>query len=395
MLQFVSDFKQYIKQQLRELRNQYFYDQLFVAASSESSSEAHLTATIAWLRRAQDVKGRGGVAACYNLATDSWGEPYRETTGYIINTFLDLYHFNHDEDLKQRAVWMGDWELTEQQADGSFGEPNRQGTIRKKIFNTGQIILGLVALYKLTTESKYLNSAVEAADWLLEQQDADGSWTKFTTKGANTYHARVAWALLELATVAGREKYQVAAEKNLAWVLSQVQVNHWFNHSGLSDQNDAITHFIAYTISGLLESSRFSIASQAKVLAASQAAAQVLLEQYLSLPASQFLSASFDHQWQGQSSYSCLTGNAQLADLWLDFFVLTQEEKWLSGAKQMIDQLKTCQLLATDNLDLRGGLAGSYPVAGDYGQHMLLNWAAKFYADALLKLIKIEASQTK
>ncbi len=392
MPRVISDFKQYLKQRLRERRNQHFYDQLFVAASSESSTEAHLIATIAWLRRAQDVKGRGGVAACYNLSTESWGESYRETTGYIINTFLDLYYFNHDEDLKQRAIWMGDWELTQQQADGSFGEPNEQGTIRKKIFNTGQIILGLVALYKLTAESKYLHSAVEAGDWLLVQQEADGSWVGFTTKGANTYHGRVAWALLELATVAS-QKYQVAAEKNLAWIMSQLQVNHWFNHSGLSDQNDSITHFIAYTISGLLEASRFSIAAQAEVLAASRAAAEVLLDHYLNLPAGQFLSASFDHLWQAQADYSCLTGDAQLADLWLDFFALTKEEKWLQGAKKMIDQLRTCQLLATDNLDLRGGLAGSYPVAGAYGQYMLLNWAAKFYADALLKLLKIEASQ--
>jgi hypothetical protein len=33
---------------------------------------------------------------------------------------------------------------------------------------------------------------------------------------------------------------------------------------------------------------------------------------------------------------------------------------------------------------IRGGLAGSWPVSGEYGQYRILNWATKFFADALL-----------
>ena len=39
-----------------------------------------------------------------------------------------------------------------------------------------------------------------------------------------------------------------------------------------------------------------------------------------------------------------------------------------------------------DNEDprLRGGVPGSWPVWGDYGRLMILNWATNFFAEALL-----------
>ena len=46
--------------------------------------------------------------------------------------------------------------------------------------------------------------------------------------------------------------------------------------------------------------------------------------------------------------------------------------------------LKKVQILETSNPDLYGGICGSYPLHGDYGKHEILNWAVKFFADALL-----------
>ena len=34
---------------------------------------------------------------------------------------------------------------------------------------------------------------------------------------------------------------------------------------------------------------------------------------------------------------------------------------------------------------IRGGVAGSWPVSGDYGPYKVLNWATKFFVDALLR----------
>ena len=36
------------------------------------------------------------------------------------------------------------------------------------------------------------------------------------------------------------------------------------------------------------------------------------------------------------------------------------------------------------NPAIRGGVAGSWPVGGDYGRFKVLNWATKFFLDSLL-----------
>jgi len=46
--------------------------------------------------------------------------------------------------------------------------------------------------------------------------------------------------------------------------------------------------------------------------------------------------------------------------------------------------VKATQLLHTANLDLRGGVKGSQPIFGRYTPLTFVNWAAKFFADALM-----------
>jgi len=38
----------------------------------------------------------------------------------------------------------------------------------------------------------------------------------------------------------------------------------------------------------------------------------------------------------------------------------------------------------SDSPGLRGGVKGSCPFDGDYGRYEVLNWATKFFVDALL-----------
>jgi len=39
---------------------------------------------------------------------------------------------------------------------------------------------------------------------------------------------------------------------------------------------------------------------------------------------------------------------------------------------------------------VRGGIKGSWPVGGDYGAYEVLNWATKFFADALMRHEAVE-----
>ena len=119
----------------------------------------HLEAAMKWLCLAQDKSGKDGVAALYNLEKKSWGKPYRETTGYIIPTFINYSKISGNKNFEKRALEMGLWELNEQLPDGSFGEESENGEIKRKIFNTGQVMLGMCFLYDYTKNSHYLSSA--------------------------------------------------------------------------------------------------------------------------------------------------------------------------------------------------------------------------------------------
>jgi hypothetical protein len=42
---------------------------------------------------------------------------------------------------------------------------------------------------------------------------------------------------------------------------------------------------------------------------------------------------------------------------------------------------------------LAGGIQGSYPFDGEYGQYCFLNWAAKFYCDAIMEMLSLDGAQ--
>ncbi len=52
--------------------------------------------------------------------------------------------------------------------------------------------------------------------------------------------------------------------------------------------------------------------------------------------------------------------------------------------------LKSVQLLQTRNPDIYGGIGGSYPIHRAYGKFQVLNWAVKFFVDALMIELSIQ-----
>jgi len=93
----------------------------------------HLKAAMGWLCMAQDQTRCAGVSALYNLQKKSWGNPYRETTGYIIPTFINYGQMTGEKNFEKRAFEMEQWELNEQLPDGSFGEETKEGEIASYI----------------------------------------------------------------------------------------------------------------------------------------------------------------------------------------------------------------------------------------------------------------------
>jgi hypothetical protein len=344
----------------------------------------HLEATIRWLCTAQDAAGNGGVSAAYSLHS-GWDVAYPETSGYIAATFLAAADPLGDSSLVERARRIGDWEIAIQAPSG--GILSRPGRPETRVFNTGQVILGWLAIFERTQDERYLQAARRAGDYLAGIQEADGTWQRDTHCGARTYHARTDWGLLKLARLAGEDRYAEAARRNLRWVMRQQQDNGWFRNCGFHD-DDPITHVIDYTLIGVLESALIEPAafdrSPLELVRPGLDAVCGIVDGPGVRGIAGMIPASFDAQWHSRDRSSCLTGNAQLAYTLLRADGLAPSPRYVAAAGKLIGALKHTQALDGAPASVRGALAGSYPMHAGYFPDGFPNWAAKFFADALL-----------
>jgi len=352
---------------------------------SEHADVIHLAAVMQWLCLAQDVCNRKGVSAIYDLKS-GWGVAYPETSGYIIATFLAYANFSGDDEYLGRAIQLGDWEVEIQLPNG--GVLSNPLNSYPRVFNTGQVILGWCALYEETKDVKYFRAALRAGEYLLNRQDDDGAWRKDTYCGARTYHARIDWALLRLAKLSGEMRFAEAAYKNLRWVLNQQDENGWFAQCGFN--NDLpITHVIAYTLRGLLEcylmnsSSLNGLDILTRVIKTADALC-VALQRYHIRGITGMGPTSFNAEWQSNDRHSCLTGNAQLACFLFRLAQTTNNECYRRTAETILLATKRTQTIDTSIIPIRGAIGGTYPIYRGYSPNSYPNWAAKFFADALL-----------
>ena len=100
------------------------------------------------------------------------------------------------------------------------------------------------------------------------------------------------------------------------------------------------------------------------------------------------LAGRFDSDWNDAAKWSCLTGDAQTAIVWLRLYEATKDPRYLRSAERMNRYLSSTQDLDADDPGIRGGIKGSQPIWGEYGAYEYLNWAAKFFADALMLEIR-------
>ncbi|MGD9489368.1 MAG: prenyltransferase/squalene oxidase repeat-containing protein [Calditrichaceae bacterium] len=341
--------------------------------------DLHLDEAYGWLCRAQDATKNGGVSSAFHLYR-GWLTSYPETTGYIIETLLDYHHIRQEESIIIRVRKMADWLLEIQFEDGAFPDMSLK---KKMVFDTGQIIFGLIKIFEFTKDEKYLDSAVKAADWLLKTQDKDGAWRNGAYNDIpHTYYSRVAWSLLKVHQHASDDKYLRANRINVEWALSNQQDTGWFKNAAftLKDGVTPFTHTIAYTLRGILESGIYL--NKTKYITSVVKAVDALIEK---IPDRGFISGIYDKNWNGNPKFSCLTGSAQLAII---LFILAKElsdQKYYIKGTEINTYLMSRQNISGNNIYIRGGIAGSYPIWGNYIHFAYPNWAAKFFMDSLLK----------
>lgn len=349
----------------------------------EFDDTIHLQSVIDWLCRAQDKRNgehdSGGVSAGWSFE-DGWLPSYPETSGYIVETFLSASALLNRPALIERASRIIDWELSIQNDDGSFPGHFGETGSHPVVFNTGQIMHGMLAGYLELGRAECLESAIRAGYWLIQRQDGDGCWRRSVHNGVpHTYNTRAAWALLRTGLLAGEPRFERAAELNIEWALSQQTECGWFAMNAFSPDSAPFTHTIAYAIRGILESG-FLIENEHFVSAASKAAHALAVQQR----ADGWLAGVYDNGWMPQASYCCLTGLAQMTIIWECLIRSRAASTLREPVRRALSFVKRNHKLIGDGGPQEGGISGSVPIWGRYSMFEFPNWAAKFFADALM-----------
>lgn len=342
--------------------------------------EDALDAAVDWLCRTHDATGRQGSSKGYHLLR-GWLPAYPETTGYVIGTLLRYARLRGPRpDLVDRAIQMGEWETRVQQPDGGVIQ-GAVGTApqRSIVFNTGMVLHGYVDLVE-HGERGFADAAARASKFLVDNMRDDGTWRPDVEYSAipHTYNSRVAWAMIRWARVAGDERAEAAARRQLDWVVRRQRPNGWFESNLFKPGTTPSTHGIAYTLRGLLES--HAVVGEAAWLDAAVRTSEVLIRKLEVLGR---LPANYDAEWNPTAAHECLTGTAQLGGVWLRLHDLTGDARYLNAGLKAVEQAAARQERGPAP-ELRGALAGSFPVWGRYAPMQYPNWAAKFLADSLM-----------
>lgn len=316
-----------------------------------------------------------------------WTSSYPETTGYIIPTLLD-YAESQDAawalEAHEAAKRAGHWLLSIQHEDG--GWPG--GYVHQKrpsvVFNSGQILRGLLALHQRDPQGPWSAAAKKCIDWILAQMDDQGVFSKNDFMGAiRVYGTYVMAPVLSWAQYfpEAAEEWKSKARLHAKWVMSQQNSLGWFANCDNTrhKNNRPIIHTIAYTADGLWH---LGIHLDDKdIQAAAMVPARTLATEFLTRG---MLSGRYDDQWSGSESF-IPTGGAQLAILWDHMYDITNEAIWKAARDQMNNLLVVlARRGARESSQSLGALPGSFPMWGRYETFGLPNWATKYFVDSLL-----------
>lgn len=357
------------------------------AASQDPGPESASRAAHNWICLAQDrsTSADGGVSRDFSLIT-GWADSYPETTGYIVPTMLDYAETFNVPQSRNRARRMLDWLASIQLDSGAF----QGGTIRARervpvAFNTGQVLLGLAAGVR-AFPGKFEEPLRRGGLWMVRAQDADGAWSRyaspFASPGPKAYDVHAAWGLLAAADALGDDTMLIAALANARWTLRRQRPNGWLDDCCLTDARRPLTHTIGYALRGLVEAYRVS--KNPIFLNAAVKTGRALAD---TLRSDGALPGRLDQEWRAASSWTCLTGNLQVALSWFSLHDWTREPLFLASARAVNAHARRT-VMDDGPSDINGGIRGSLPLDGGYNPYAFLSWGTKFFLDSQLAEIR-------
>lgn len=329
-----------------------------------------------WLLHSMTVVDGKGSSASYHIWR-GWSASYPETTGYLIDTLFDYHSIAKNPVIKTTAIQCTDWLCAIQLPDGAFPS-GVGGRMQPIVFDTGMIVFGLGRAWRETGNERYLNSLSKAVNWMAHQIGVDETWGKFNYVESYlpAYYSMVVWAMLlanKHLKISGLDK---VLHLELSQLSSWVQPNWTVLNWGFAANEAAFTHTIGYTLQGLIEAGTLLCDSTA--VKSAKGVAEKLIETRRSIGK---IAGSYDHEWNGDYSFECPTGNAQLSIVYFRLYEIFGVSDFLEEAQYLLNRVVQAQ----SNLKIKGhfgGIPGSYPIWGKYQRFSYPNWAAKFFIDA-------------
>ena len=381
------EFRRYV---IRDLARYWFAEPVpVVGATAERAAAA-----VGWLLRAQQATPDDGVSlGWFPCERDGrgWRPSYPETTGYIITSLLEYAQRCADPEVQAAALRMARWEIDIQMPSGAVQggpvcPPQHQ---TPAAFNTGMVLDGWCSAYAVSGDGDILHAARRAADFLMNDLDADGY---FRTNGdfvrageLKTYTCLCAWSMYRFGELTGEAQYREAAIDSIEAALRQQRSNGWFAHNCLVRSDAPLTHTIGYTLQGVMEVG--ALARRTDFIAAVRLAIDRIREQ---MKPNGYLPGMFYDDWQPARLSSCLTGSAQLAIVGYRLAEIFGDESYRAFADRLLDYLKSLQDVTTPIEEVRGALPGSFPLFGEYMRGGYPNWATKYLLDALLLQLRAD-----
>lgn len=334
-----------------------------------------LDKAIKWLKISE--RDTGGSAANYSYLM-GWTKAYPETTGYIIKTLLDYHKSFNDKESFEMAFRYGAWLVSIQNDDGSWnGGMHPNSKPEKSVFNTAQIIIGLVSICEVSNEKFWKESLYRAATWLAQNVNDQGLWEDGHYNDFNpTYYTRVAWPMLLADELLKENTISASALKVLDKMSLRVLSNGSFEYWGFNKDQPAFTHTIAYTIRGFIESSLI-IQDWDRYAKLTEPAIDRLYK-FSEINGGR-LPGYLDNDWRIKGNFSCLTGNAQVAYCFFLMYNQHSDLRFVNAGTKLLEYNISKQSRS-------GAIAGSSPIYSKYMRLRYPNWAAKFHADAIMKL---------
>jgi hypothetical protein len=369
--------------------------QSYKKQDSVYTTSDHIDKAVNWICITQNNQPDDGVPAtisfCCGKVISSGSFP--EVTGYIIKTLFDYSTIFNSLEVFESAVKACEFELNYQNDDGWFPEGSIGSLKGPSVFNTGQIVHGLIRAFHETGDDKYLTSCIKACDWIIKVQRADGAWSNYNYRNLpRTYDSKVSESLLEVSKITDNKEYVQSAQRNLNYVLINQKFNGWFyNCDNTIENNHApLLHLIGYTIDGLLNC--YKLTGEEIYYKASKTPLEKLMHKFEITKKP--LPERFFSNWSSNSTSICVTGLAQISLCWSNLYNINDDNRFLNAALKMNDILKSIQFNYGGS-KIYGSLPGSYPFWGDYSSYAINSWGVKYYIDALISeyLIKSKLIQ--